>query len=180
MLGTLSIEKGQADAISAVGGARAAGIPLCLDLYGDAEPGELEALEHRIASTGLSGAVRYRGVTTTPLEVLRSADMSLVCSGNEAYGRVTVESLSVGTPVLGYRTGGTAEILADGGGWVVDPSVSAMTQAMIELATNETRFEELQREANDRRDSRTGFGDAEATVRHVDAVVGHAKSSSAV
>ena len=110
----------------------------------------------------------------TPLEVLRSADLSLVCSRNEAYGRVTVESLSVGTPVLGYRAGGTVEILAAGGGMVVEPSVVELASALVCLGTDRELLQTLVRAAGDRQRNKQGFGDAGTTIRNVRAVVAQA------
>jgi glycosyltransferase involved in cell wall biosynthesis len=176
MLGTLSTEKGQLDAVHAIGLARDEGVALTFDLYGDADPGELSELNALIESQGLAGLVRHRGVTTTPLAILRSADLSLVCSRNEAYGRVTVESLSVGTPVLGYRAGGTAEILAEGGGLAVDPSIAALADALMSLSADSSLFQRLVRDAGERQRSKRGFGDADATIRHVRDAIAHMRA----
>ena len=41
------------------------------------------------------------------------ADAVLMCSRDEGMGRVTVEAMSYGKPVLGYRGGATPELLTD-------------------------------------------------------------------
>jgi len=41
----------------------------------------------------------------------RLSDISVVCSNNEAFGRVTVESILLGKPVIGTNSGGTPEII---------------------------------------------------------------------
>ncbi len=171
MLGSLSDEKGQQDAVRAVSAARNEGVPLTFDLYGNADPQELERLNSLIESLGSADFIRHRGVTMNPLSVFASADISLVCSRNEAYGRVTAESLSVGTPVLGYRAGGTAEILEAGGGIAVEPSVEALTSALVSLGTDDSKFQELGRSAADRQQSRRGFGDGDRTVEKIRSIV---------
>ncbi|TQR85368.1 glycosyltransferase [Mycobacterium hodleri] len=167
MLGHLSSEKGQADAVRAVGVARDQGVSLTLEFYGEASPHELTKLNTLIEAQRLTATVRHRGVTSAPLSVLRSADLSLVCSRNEAYGRVTAESLSVGTPVIGYRAGGTAEILAGGGGIAVEPSVAALADALVSVARDGDLFCRIARAAEERQQSKNGFGDADKTIRHV-------------
>ena len=41
-------------------------------------------------------------------------DVELVCSRAEAFGRVTVEAMLGGIPVIGSNTGGTPELIQDG------------------------------------------------------------------
>ena len=42
------------------------------------------------------------------------SDISLFCSENEAFGRVVVESMSFGCPVVAANRGGVLEIIDDG------------------------------------------------------------------
>ena len=41
-------------------------------------------------------------------------DVEIVCSKREAFGRVTVEAMLAGLPVVGSNTGGTPELIVDG------------------------------------------------------------------
>ena len=41
-------------------------------------------------------------------------DVSLMCSIAETFGMVTIESLSLGIPVIGTQSGGTPELLQNG------------------------------------------------------------------
>ena len=46
-------------------------------------------------------------------------DVEVVCSKREAFGRVTVEAMLAGLPVIGANTGGTPELIEDGvTGWI--------------------------------------------------------------
>lgn len=52
---------------------------------------------------------------------LRSScmDVEIVCSRKEAFGRVTIEAMLAGLPVIGANTGGTPELIEDGvTGWI--------------------------------------------------------------
>ena len=66
------------------------------------------------------------------LELFRAADASLLSSAWENFPHTVVEALAVGTPVIATRTGGVAEVLADGvNGLVVEPGdVDALTAAI--------------------------------------------------
>ena len=44
---------------------------------------------------------------------MNTADVVLMCSRREAFGRVTVEGMKLGKPVIGTRSGGTPEIVQD-------------------------------------------------------------------
>ena len=45
---------------------------------------------------------------------LGDADVALMCSSSEAFGRTTVEAMKLGRPVIGADAGGTAELVRDG------------------------------------------------------------------
>lgn len=73
----------------------------------------------------LSQQIRYLGFLTRPrlFKVLRGA---LVCLQTarvaESFGNLTVEALASGTPVIGFRSGATPEIVRDGvTGYLVRP-----------------------------------------------------------
>ncbi len=46
-------------------------------------------------------------------ESMFHADASLVCSRCEAFGRVTIEAMKLGRPVIGSNSGGTPELIDD-------------------------------------------------------------------
>jgi glycosyltransferase involved in cell wall biosynthesis len=168
MLGTLSHEKGQLDAVTAVALLKGRGHDLSLTLYGDASPDALRELERAVSRLGLHGRVVHLGTTDQPMQMLSAADVSLVCSRNEAYGRVTAESLLVATPVIGYARGGTAEILADGGGVLVEPDPNSLADALQAFVTDAVHRRQLAAEARQRSEDPQTFGDAGRTLRRID------------
>lgn len=62
----------------------------------------------------LSNMVRFIGYTPDVVSFLEQADICVVNSRAEAFGRVTVEALMTGTLVIAADSGGTSEILGDG------------------------------------------------------------------
>lgn len=134
MLGSVTAEKGQSDAVEAVRIARSHGHDVRLDIYGPASARSERSLLSTIKSCRVQDAVTYRGRVSDVGSVLGSAQATLVCSRNEAYGRVSGECIRAGVPVIGYRLGGTEEILKFGGGLLCDPTPAALGSLLCEWA----------------------------------------------
>lgn len=146
LLGHFAAEKGQADAIAALGGCARAGHKLALRLAGVGADGRTHA-ESLAAEHGVSDLVEILEWTDDTAALYAWADATLMLSRNEAFGRVTVESLMHEVPVIGYRAGATTEILAEGGGLLVEPGVEQLTAALVELAAHRDGYERLRDEA---------------------------------
>jgi glycosyltransferase involved in cell wall biosynthesis len=58
--------------------------------------------------------VELLGQVNNMNEIRALADVELVCSKAEAFGRVTIEAMMCGIPVIGANTGGTPELIEDG------------------------------------------------------------------
>ena len=114
--GRLTRLKGQEDFIAVIGALRAAGIPAHGLLVGGTHPRKrhYEAeLRAKIAAAGLGGAITLLGHRGDLRELMAVSDAVLSLSTEpEAFGRVSLEALSLGRPVLGYAHGGVGEQLA--------------------------------------------------------------------
>ncbi|MDY3556751.1 glycosyltransferase family 4 protein [Gemmata sp. JC717] len=66
------------------------------------------------AQLGVADRVEFWGYIPDPERAFLAADAALMCSRNEAMGRVTAEAMSVCRPVIGYDSGGTSELIAPG------------------------------------------------------------------
>ncbi len=109
MVGRLSEEKGQIQAIKAVQHLKDK-IHVHFDLLGDGVG--KEELEQYIAENNLSDCVCLCGYSKNIS--YEKYHVALMCSKYEAFGRVTVEYMFAGLPVIGSNTGGTKEIVVDG------------------------------------------------------------------
>lgn len=63
----------------------------------------------------------------------------------EGFGRVIVEALSCGLPVIGSRRGGIPEAIDDTVGVLVEPTVDAFQTAIVSLYQEPARLEQLRR-----------------------------------
>jgi glycosyltransferase involved in cell wall biosynthesis len=115
LVGMLFPYKGQVDAIRAAGSLVASGIDVRLRLIGGgANEHYGNVLTSLVHDLHLEDRVDFVGFSDDPLKFVAAADVALMCSQNEAFGRVTVEAMKLGKPVVGARSGGTAELIEDG------------------------------------------------------------------
>lgn len=73
-----------------------------------------EQLCHFIKTNDMTDSVHFLGKVEKITELRESMDLELVCSWCEAFGRVTVEAMCAGLPVVGSCSGGTPDIIQDG------------------------------------------------------------------
>ena len=83
-----------------------------LVMIGDG-PERPRALE-RIEELGLEDKVLFLGKHVAVDELLRCCDLFLLPSESESFGLAALEAMACGSPVVASRTGGLAEVVADG------------------------------------------------------------------
>jgi glycosyltransferase involved in cell wall biosynthesis len=115
LLGKWLPGKGLEDAVKAMVKVGRANVPAELLLLG----GEIDTeyrrrIERIVEQNNLTDRVHMRGQIDNPMPLMSTADVVLVCSRREAFGRVTVEGMKLGKPVIGTRSGGTPEIVHEG------------------------------------------------------------------
>lgn len=109
--------KGQEDFLALLARLRARGLPVHGLLVGGAEPRRepfLRELERQAAVMDLGELLSFTGHRGDIREIMAVSDVVLSLSREpEAFGRTTLEALSLGVPVVGYDHGGVAEVLAE-------------------------------------------------------------------
>lgn len=124
VIGQITPWKGQDDAIRALAAIRDRGADAHLVIVGSAKFVErttrfdnrsYERSLHALAeSSGVRDRVSFLGERSDIPEIIRAADVVLVPSWEEPFGRVVVEGMAMGVPVLATSAGGPPEILTDG------------------------------------------------------------------
>jgi glycosyltransferase involved in cell wall biosynthesis len=71
----------------------------------------LTMCQERVQSLQLSDRIEFWGYISDVERAYLAADAALMCSRNEAMGRVTVEAMSACRPVIGFDSGGTPELI---------------------------------------------------------------------
>ncbi|MEP6879425.1 MAG: glycosyltransferase family 4 protein [Nitrosospira sp.] len=114
IVGSLHASKGQHEAIAALAELVRWGIDAELLIVGTGDNRFRNLLGQYVKHHGLEERVIFHGYVENPLPLIRDADVILMCSHFEAFGRVTVEAMLAGKPVIGTASGGTAELIQDG------------------------------------------------------------------
>ncbi|HMQ76272.1 MAG TPA: glycosyltransferase [Flavobacteriales bacterium] len=134
LVGLIHPSKGQVEAVEALALLKRQGHPVRLVIAGD---GRESALRQRIAELGVDDVVELKGFVKDPFPLFRGAHALLMCSRNEAMGRVTVEGMACGLPVVGHASGGTLELVNDGVNGLLYPGgAEALAERMARLATD--------------------------------------------
>lgn len=113
-VGNITPSKGPEDSVRAVAEARRRGLRVHLKLVGGGPGPYLAYLRELITTLGIRAHVEMVGYAPDPYPFFQEADVALVCSRMEAFGRVTIEAMKMGTPVIGAATGGTPEAIQSG------------------------------------------------------------------
>lgn len=115
--GTLIEGKGQEEAIEAIVILLKKGYHnINLYLAGEGDKEYISKLKRIVKSNNCEDSIHFMGqLSREKLNQVRlSSDIELVCSRNEAFGRVTVEAMMSDLLVIGADTGGTKELIRNG------------------------------------------------------------------
>ena len=115
LVGRFRESKGQAVAIRAFAllAARTPGVRLLL-VGGAGQTGEQDYFDRCRAlakKLGMADRIEFWGYIPDPERAFLEADVALMCSRNEAMGRVTAEAMSACRPMIGFDNGGTSELI---------------------------------------------------------------------
>lgn len=101
------------------------------------DPSYRSLLEAKISESGISGRVQFRGHQKPDdlARLIRGASMLVLPSRSEGLGRVLIEAMASGIPVIGSRVGGIPDVIEHGRSGLLVPvgDIAALTQAMRTL-----------------------------------------------
>jgi glycosyltransferase involved in cell wall biosynthesis len=109
--GTLSEGKRQEEAIRGINEVIREGYNVKLYIIGKGAKKTENKLKKLVVNLGIEKNVIFTGYLENAAALMRYIDAVLVCSRNEAYGRVTIEAMRNGKPVVGAKSGGTRELV---------------------------------------------------------------------
>lgn len=114
LVGHLAPGKRQEDAIKSVSILFNKQLNVRLTLIGNEGQEYGTYLRKLAVELGVKDRIDFVGFTQNPFAYVAVSDVALMCSQSEAFGRVTVEAMKLGKPVVGARSGATPELIRDG------------------------------------------------------------------
>jgi len=151
LVGRVVSWKGQDVLIEAMAVARQSDASVRALIVGDGEKSDandayIERLQSRIKELGLEEIVILTGHRSDVPAIMRAADV-VVCASSlpEPFGRVIIESMAVGTPVIATKAGGATDIITDydDGLLVAINDSNALSEAILKLSKDDALAERL-------------------------------------
>jgi glycosyltransferase involved in cell wall biosynthesis len=161
IVGKLSEYKGQREAILACNELYNQGIPFHLVIVGVADKTYIEELTELLVPE-VCECVEFISFTNDIGYYYQRADIALVCSRCEALGRITIEAMKIGLPVVASDRGGNLELVEDGvNGYLYKQGNSVDLADKIKLlrdSSTRTQFGKNGKRFADENFSLIGFG----------------------
>lgn len=110
IIGVLHPNKGQEEAIKAFALVQKKYPDTKLIIVGFGDQSKLKLIAKKL---GVINHTEFWGHLEDPFKAFLHIDVSLMCSRMEGMGRVTLESMAAAVPVIGYKEGGTMELIDD-------------------------------------------------------------------
>ncbi len=164
VVGAISPAKRQEEAIRAVARLIEQGVRTELLIVGEGDRQYERQLRELVVQLNLKDRVQFVGQLDSACSVIRASDAVVTCSRHEAFGRVTVEAMLAGKPVVGARSGGTAELIRDGhNGFLYEPGdvdqLAGILRRLIESPEGSRRLGEAARAWATEQFTEKRFGD---------------------
>jgi glycosyltransferase involved in cell wall biosynthesis len=142
LVGTVAIlraKKGHLDLLDAAPAVLASAPEAVFVFAGDGP--QQENLTRAIAERGLEGKVRLLGLRRDVPEILRSLDIFVLPTHEEALGTSFLEAQAMSVPAIGTRVGGVPETIREGETGLLVPArdPDALAQAIVTLAQDGQR-----------------------------------------
>jgi L-malate glycosyltransferase len=125
-------------------------IPSKLLLVGDG-PDRSEC-ERLVRQLDLIDKVKFLGKQDGLTEILNAADVFLIPSQSESFGLAALEAMACGIPVVASSVGGLPELIGHNeSGYIAEiGDIERMTKYVIELLTNEKKYNIFSQNARER------------------------------
>ncbi|MCG7333062.1 glycosyltransferase family 4 protein [Salinicoccus roseus] len=140
--------KGLEDVLKAAEILKKEKVDFSLNIYGNGSKEYLSKLRRCIDSNNLDENIKFKGFTKDISFAWENADIGIVSSNKEAFGRVTVEGMLYKTFIVGANSGGTKEIIKDQYGMLYNVgSPESLANKLKLIINNKAKREETVKKA---------------------------------
>ena len=118
-----------------------------LHIWGDREGTFKKDLHQLVERLDLLDRVVFHGFEKNTDIIYNDIHILLMCSKSEGFGRVTIEAMSRGIPVIGYRGGGTIELVKEGVNGFLFTNKADFVHVVNSLLESQDRYNEISHNA---------------------------------
>lgn len=149
VVGIFDPEKGQKLAIESMNNILKIYPKAKLHLWGDKEGAYKKEIIRLVKKLNLDKQIIFHGFVKDLDYIYKDMDVLLMCSRCEGFGRVTIEAMSYGIPVLGYDSGGTSELIKENINGYLFKSKEELVNKLCLLLKTEKHFNDIRKGAYD-------------------------------
>ena len=120
-----------------------------LHIFGDRESSYKSHVVDVVKELDVTSHVVFHGFVKEQKDIYPNVDILLMCSESEGFGRVTVEAMTYGVPVIGYDNAGTSEIVKDGQNGFLYMKPNDIPVCMEKLLCSDERFNSFRLQARE-------------------------------
>ncbi|MBN2055161.1 glycosyltransferase family 4 protein [bacterium] len=145
LIGVISPHKGQLDFITAIKQVRDAGHRVNALIVGSTRDFDyLRQCHAAVSEYGLGDMVTFMDYRSDIENVFQALDMHVTPSSEEAFGRVNIEAMASGVPVVGYWVGGIPEVVTHGrNGLLMSRGQNQLGTTILQLLQQPERLREM-------------------------------------
>ncbi len=114
-----------------------------LYFYGGKTGAYRKKVEKEVKKLKIKDKVIFKGFVRDKNEIYNEIDILLMFSRAEGFGRVTVEAMGMGVPVIGYNNGGTKEIINHKNNGYLFEDLPSFKIAINELLGSKGNFNQI-------------------------------------
>jgi glycosyltransferase involved in cell wall biosynthesis len=119
-----------------------------LEIFGNGPRAETQYLVDLAGSSPFSGRITFHGYQSDQENIFKSIDCLIACAPHEAFGRAVAEAMLLGIPIIGTKTGGTAELLnIIEAGLMFDGTAESLASKILTMARDWNLYQAFSREA---------------------------------
>ena len=118
-----------------------------LHIFGDRENAYKQMLVELAKKEGVFEHVVFHGFQKDLNVIYNNMDILLMFSKSEGFGRVTIEAMNYGVPVIGFNNAGTSEIVKDGETGFLFNTDEQFMDSLKALMKDNASFNQVKREA---------------------------------
>ena len=137
VVGSIHSGKNQLEAIELFDHLSDTDLEIEITIVGDGDDSYIDRCKARATELAVSDRVHWEGYQNNVADYYRNTDITLVPSKCEAFGRVVVEAMSYGSPVIARRAGGIPEIISHGETGFLYSTISESVSYMENLDNND-------------------------------------------
>lgn len=112
-VGVLCDQKNQIDAVRAIDILYHEGIDIHLHLYGPEKSDYRQMLNNFVKEHDIAHLIHFEGHTDNVFDRIKESNLAIMSSRDEAFGRVTIEYMLMGLPVIAANSGANEELVQD-------------------------------------------------------------------